>query len=191
MMKILVIDNYDSFTYNLVHALRKMDGITVEVKRNDEMTGDEDGDFDKIVFSPGPGLPEEAGNLMQIIGSYAGKKPMLGVCLGHQAIGEYFGGKLMNMKDVLHGVATPVKVISESYLFKNLPVTFEAGRYHSWIVDKESLPACLEVTCEDNQGRIMAMRHKDFDIQGIQFHPESVLTAVGEKILENWVRARL
>jgi anthranilate synthase component 2 len=188
-MKILVIDNYDSFTYNMVHALKKMEGITVEVKRNDEITGKEDGDFDKIVFSPGPGLPIEAGNLMQIIGCYAGKKPMLGVCLGHQAIGEYFGGKLLNMKEVLHGVATPVRVIAESYLFNSLPEMFEAGRYHSWIVEKESLPACLEVTCEDKEGRIMAMRHRDFDIQGIQFHPESVLTKVGEQILENWAKA--
>jgi len=188
-MKILVIDNYDSFTYNLVHALKKMEGITVEVKRNDEITGLEKSDFDKLVFSPGPGIPKEAGNLMQIIQSYAGKKPMLGVCLGHQAIGEYFGGKLQLMKKVLHGVATPVTVISDSYLFRNLPDTFEAGRYHSWIVEKESLPSCLEITCVDNEGRIMAMRHKNLDIQGIQFHPESVLTAFGEKILENWVRA--
>ena len=187
-MKILVIDNYDSFTYNLVHALKKMEGITVEVKRNDEITGGEEGDFDKIVFSPGPGLPEEAGNLMQIISGYAGKKPMLGVCLGHQAIGEYFGGKLQNMKKVLHGVATPVTVVSENYLFRNLPDTFDAGRYHSWIVEKESLPSCLEITCVDNEGRIMAMHHRDYDIQGIQFHPESVLTPVGERILENWVR---
>lgn len=188
-MKILVVDNYDSFTYNLVHALKKMQGITVEVKRNDEITGEEDSDFDKIVFSPGPGLPEEAGNLMMIIGNLAGKKPMLGVCLGHQAIGEYFGGKLQNMSQVLHGVATPVTVVSRSYLFHNLPETFDVGRYHSWIVEMDSLPSCLEVTCVDNQGRIMAMRHRDFDIQGVQFHPESVLTQVGERILENWVRA--
>lgn len=187
-MKILVIDNYDSFTYNLVHALKKFEGVTVEVKRNDEITGKEEASFDKIVFSPGPGLPKEAGNLMEIIKNYAGKKPMLGVCLGHQAIGEYFGGKLRNMDKVLHGVATPVTIIAESYLFKNIPQTFDAGRYHSWIVEKESLPACLEVTCIDDEGRIMAFRHKEFDIQGVQFHPESILTPLGENILENWVR---
>jgi anthranilate synthase component 2 len=187
-MKILVIDNYDSFTYNLVHALKKMEDVSVEVKRNDEITGREGTDFDKIVFSPGPGLPSEAGNLMEIIGNVAGKKPMLGVCLGHQAIGEYFGGKLQNMQKVLHGVSTPITVVSPNYLFENLPENFEAGRYHSWIVEKESLPSCLEVTCVDNEGRIMAMRHREMDIQGIQFHPESVLTEVGQRILENWVR---
>ena len=187
-MKILVIDNYDSFTYNLVHALKKMEGISVEVRRNDEFVGKADESFDKLVFSPGPGLPKEAGNLMEIIENYAGKKPMLGVCLGHQAIGEYFGGKLQNMDQVLHGVATPVTVVADSYIFKNLPVTFEAGRYHSWIVEKESLPSCLEVTCIDSEGRVMAFQHKEFDIQGVQFHPESILTSLGEKILENWVR---
>jgi anthranilate synthase component II len=187
-MKILVIDNYDSFTYNLVHALKKFEGVTVVVKRNNETKGEEEGSFDKIVFSPGPGIPSEAGNLLEIIRNYAGKKPMLGVCLGHQAIGEYFGGTLQNMDKVLHGVSTPVTVVSDSYLFKNLPVTFEAGRYHSWIIEKESLPDCLEVTCIDGEGRIMAFRHKEFDIQGVQFHPESVLTPIGEKILENWVR---
>ncbi len=188
-MKILVIDNYDSFTYNLVHALRKFEGVTVEVKRNDEISGEEEASFDKLVFSPGPGIPVEAGNLMKIIRSYASVKPTLGVCLGHQAIGEYFGGKLQNMAKVLHGVATPVTVVSESYLFNNLPSTFEAGRYHSWIVEKETLPNCLEITCIDGEGRIMALRHKEFDIQGVQFHPESVLTPLGEKILENWVES--
>lgn len=187
-MKILVIDNYDSFTYNLVHALKKFEGVTVEVKRNDETKGEEVESFDKIVFSPGPGIPSEAGNLLEIIRNYAGKKPMLGVCLGHQAIGEYFGGKLQNMDKVLHGVSTSMTVVSDSYLFKNLPKKFEAGRYHSWIVEKESLPDCLEVTCIDGEGRIMAFRHKEFDIQGVQFHPESVLTPLGENILENWVR---
>jgi len=187
-MKILVIDNYDSFTYNLVHSLKKIEGVTVEVKRNDEVTGKGKETFDKIVFSPGPGIPQEAGYLMDIIGNYAGKKPMLGVCLGHQAIGEYFGGKLQNMANVLHGVATPVTVVSESYLFKNMPSTFEAGRYHSWIVEKESLPSCLEITCTDDEGRIMALQHKQFDIQGVQFHPESVLTPLGENILENWAK---
>ena len=187
-MKILVIDNYDSFTYNLVHVLKKFEGITVDVKRNDEVTDGEPALYDKIVFSPGPGLPEEAGSMLSVIRNYAGKKPMLGVCLGHQAIGEIFGGTLLNMNDVLHGIATPITVIAKSYLFQHLPETFDAGRYHSWIVDRESLPDVLEVTSIDQEGRIMSFQHKQFDIQGVQFHPESILTPLGEKILENWVR---
>jgi anthranilate synthase component 2 len=187
-MKILVIDNYDSFTYNLVHALKKFDGVTVKVERNDEVAEDEPDLFDKIVFSPGPGLPEEAGSMLSVIRNYAGKKPMLGVCLGHQAIGESFGGTLQNMNDVLHGIATPIIVVAKSYLFDNIPETFHAGRYHSWIVEKESLPAVLEITTIDKEGRIMSFQHRKFDIQGVQFHPESILTPIGEKILENWVR---
>ncbi len=187
-MKILVIDNYDSFTYNLVHVLKMFEGITVDVKRNDEVTDGEPALYDKIVFSPGPGLPEEAGSMLSVIRNYAGKKPMLGVCLGHQAIGEIFGGTLLNMNDVLHGIATPITVIAKSYLFRHLPETFDAGRYHSWIVDRESLPDVLEVTSIDQEGRIMSFQHKQFDIQGVQFHPESILTPLGEKILENWVR---
>lgn len=187
-MKILVIDNYDSFTYNLVHALKKFEGVTVEVKRNDEVAEGEPDLYDKIVFSPGPGLPEEAGSMLSIIKNYAGKKPMLGVCLGHQAIGESFGGTLQNMNNVLHGIATPITVVSESYLFDNIPETFDAGRYHSWIVEKDSLPEVLEITSIDKEGRIMSFQHREFDIQGVQFHPESILTPIGEKILENWVR---
>jgi anthranilate synthase component 2 len=186
-MKILVIDNYDSFTYNLVHALRKFDGVTVEVRRNDEVCEHDPDLFDKILLSPGPGLPKEAGSVLSVIRDYAGKKPILGVCLGHQAIGEYFGGTLKNMNNVLHGIATPVKIIAGSYLFGNIPETFIAGRYHSWIVERDSLPAVLEITSIDEEGRIMSFQHKEFDIQGVQFHPESVLTPVGEKILENWV----
>jgi len=187
-MKILVIDNYDSFTYNLVHALKKFEGVTVEVKRNDEVAEEEPDLYDKIVFSPGPGLPEEAGSLLSIIKNYAGKKPMLGVCLGHQAIAESFGGTLQNMNNVLHGIATPITVVTKSYLFDRLPETFDAGRYHSWIVEKESLPSVLEITSIDKEGRIMSFQHREFDIQGVQFHPESILTPLGEKILENWVR---
>jgi len=187
-MKILVIDNYDSFTYNLVHALKKFEGVAVEVKRNDEVSEGEPDLYDKIVFSPGPGLPEEAGSMLSIIKNYAGKKPMLGVCLGHQAIGESFGGTLQNMNNVLHGIATPITVVAKSYLFDGLPETFDAGRYHSWIVEKESLPSVLEITSTDKEGRIMSFQHRDFDIQGVQFHPESILTPLGEKILENWVR---
>jgi anthranilate synthase component II len=186
-MKILVIDNYDSFTYNLVHALKKFKGITVEVKRNDEVAVNEPDLYDKIVFSPGPGLPEEAGSMLSVIHNYAGKKPMLGVCLGHQAIGESFGGTLQNMNDVLHGIATPITVVASSYLFENIPNVFQAGRYHSWIVEKETLPDVLEITSIDQEGRIMSFQHKEFDIQGVQFHPESILTPIGEQILENWV----
>ena len=187
-MKILVIDNYDSITYNLVHALKKFEGVTVEVKRNDDLAEGEPDQYDKIVFSPGPGLPEEAGQMPSVIRNYAGKKPMLGVCLGHQAIGESFGGRLENMNDVLHGIATPITVVAKSYLFESLPETFDAGRYHSWIVERESLPAVLEITSLDQEGRIMSFQHREFDIQGVQFHPESILTPIGEKILENWVK---
>ena len=187
-MKILVIDNYDSFTYNLVHALKKFDGVLVTVKRNDEVAEGDPDLYDKIVFSPGPGLPVEAGSMLSIIQNYSGKKPILGVCLGHQAIGESFGGTLQNMNDVLHGIATPIQVVSKSYLFENMPETFNAGRYHSWIVEKESLPAILEITSLDDEGRIMSFQHREFDIQGVQFHPESILTPLGETILENWVR---
>ena len=187
-MKILVIDNYDSFTYNLVHALNKFKGVTVDVRRNDEVAESEPGLYDKIVFSPGPGLPEEAGSMLAIIRNYAGEKPMLGVCLGHQAIGETFGGTLQNMNDVLHGIATPITVVAKCYLFDHIPETFDAGRYHSWIVERESLPEVLEITSLDQEGRIMSFQHKIFDIQGVQFHPESILTPIGEKILENWVR---
>jgi len=187
-MKIVVLDNYDSFTYNLVHALRKFEGVTVDVRRNDEIGENEADGYDKIVFSPGPGLPEEAGLMPLIIRKYAGKKPMLGVCLGHQAIGESFGGTLENMNDVLHGIATPITIVAKSYIFENMPEVFEAGRYHSWIVERNSIPEVLEITSLDNEGRIMSFQHKEFDIQGVQFHPESILTPIGEQILENWVR---
>jgi anthranilate synthase component 2 len=171
-----------------VHALRKFEGVTVDVRRNDEIGENEADGYDKIVFSPGPGLPEEAGLMPLIIRKYAGKKPMLGVCLGHQAIGESFGGTLENMNDVLHGIATPITIVAKSYIFENMPEVFEAGRYHSWIVERNSLPEVLEITSLDNEGRIMSFQHKEFDIQGVQFHPESILTPIGEQILENWVR---
>ena len=185
---LLMIDNYDSFTYNLVHALKKFEGVTVVVRRNDELAPGEPDLYDKLVFSPGPGIPEEAGQMPAVIRDYAGKKPMLGVCLGHQAIGEAFGGTLENMNDVLHGIATPITVVAKSYLFDSIPETFEAGRYHSWIVKRESFPDVLEITSLDLQGRVMSFQHRDFDIQGVQFHPESILTPIGEKILENWVK---
>jgi anthranilate synthase component 2 len=187
-MKILVIDNYDSFTYNLVHAIKKISGEPVDVYRNDEITLEEIEKYNKILLSPGPGIPEEAGLLLEIIKEYAPKKSMLGVCLGHQAIGEAFGGRLHNMNRVLHGIATPVKLTEHSSpLFKGLPDVFDVGRYHSWIVQQDQLPDCFLVTSIDNEGMIMSMKHKEFDVQGVQFHPESVLTPLGGKMIENWL----
>lgn len=189
---ILVIDNYDSFTYNLVHAIKKISKQAVDVYRNDEILLEEIEKYDKIVLSPGPGIPEEAGLLLDIIKEYAPKKSMLGVCLGHQAIGEAFGGKLHNMNHVLHGIATPVtQTKNKSLLFEGLPETFEVGRYHSWIVQDEQLPDCFEVTCYDENGLIMSMQHKEYDVQSVQFHPESVLTPLGEKMIENWLYSNM
>jgi anthranilate synthase component 2 len=188
--RLLVIDNYDSFTYNLVHAVKKISGLQVDVFRNDEIALEDIDKYDKIILSPGPGLPEEAGLLLEIIKTYAAKKKILGVCLGHQAIGEAFGGKLHNLNRVFHGMATPVKITNtKSNLFNNLPDTLDVGRYHSWIVEKESLPGCFEVTSYDENGSIMSMKHKDYDLEGVQFHPESVLTPHGEKMIENWLKA--
>ncbi|MCH5227771.1 MAG: aminodeoxychorismate/anthranilate synthase component II [Muribaculaceae bacterium] len=186
-MKILVFDNYDSFTYNIVHALREL-GVNPDVIRNDRINLDEVEQYDKIVISPGPGIPEEAGLLMPLLQRYAETKPILGVCLGHQAIGERFGAKLYNLPEVYHGISTPIKVVKEDYIFNDLPRDIQVGRYHSWVVDNEGFPNdCLEVTATDDKGMIMAMRHKLFDIHGVQFHPESVLTPQGIKIIENWL----
>lgn len=186
---LLMIDNYDSFTYNLVHAIKKITGLPVDVFLNDEVDHEDLKGYDKIVLSPGPGIPSEAGLLMKIIESLAPAKCMLGVCLGHQAIGEVFGARLLNMNKVFHGVATKVRITNRNTsLFTGIPDTFEAGRYHSWIVDNEGLPDCFEITSLDQDGRIMSMKHKIYDIQGVQFHPESVLTPVGEKMIENWLR---
>ena len=186
--KILVIDNYDSFTYNLVHAIKKISGLQVDVFRNDQIKLEDIDQYDKIVLSPGPGLPREAGLLLDIIKTYAPGKSILGVCLGHQAIGEAFGGKLHNMNRVIHGMATRVRVTpAGSALFEGLPESFDAGRYHSWIVQEDTLPDCLEVTSYDDEGRIMSMKHKTYNLEGVQFHPESVLTPLGEKIIENWL----
>ena len=188
-MKIVVIDNYDSFTYNLVHAIKKISGLPVDVIRNDELVLSDLEKYDKIVLSPGPGIPIEAGLLMDIIREFAPRKSILGVCLGHQAIGEVFGGKLTNMNRVLHGIATPVDLVSQDpILFEDLPEKFEAGRYHSWIVDQDGLPDCCEVTSLDDRGMIMSMKHKEYDVRGVQFHPESVLTPLGEKMIENWLK---
>ena len=187
-MKIVIIDNYDSFTYNLAHLVREL-GAEVTVLRNDQFALNELEAYDKIILSPGPGIPSEAGLLCDVIRTYAGRKPMLGVCLGHQAIGEVFGGKLENLSEVFHGVATPCHMVSPSLLFEGLAPNFTVGRYHSWVVSKEGFPACLEITAESDEGQIMALRHRDYDIYGIQFHPESVLTPDGRTILSNFLNA--
>ncbi|SDX09444.1 anthranilate synthase component II [Flavobacterium degerlachei] len=190
MKKILVIDNYDSFTYNLVHYLEDLN-CEVTVYRNDEFDIDEISSFDKILLSPGPGIPEEAGLLKAVIRKYAPTKSILGVCLGQQAIGEVFGGTLSNLDKVYHGVATMVKtVVDDELLFEGLGNEFEVGRYHSWVVDT-TLPDVLEATSFDENGQVMSLRHKTFDVRGVQFHPESVLTPNGKKMLENWVKSPL
>lgn len=188
-MKIVVIDNYDSFTYNLVHAIKKISGLPVDVFRNDEIALEELDQYDKIVLSPGPGLPVEAGLLLDIIRRYAPTKSVLGVCLGHQAIGDAFGGSLTNMNRVLHGIATPVTITENiTDLYSGLPDTFQAGRYHSWIVNESDLPECLKVTAYDGKGMIMSMKHTRYDVEGVQFHPESVLTPMGEMMIANWLK---
>jgi anthranilate synthase component 2 len=188
MTKVLVIDNYDSFTYNLVHYLEDI-GCEVTVKRNDKLTIEEVAQYDKILLSPGPGIPDEAGLLKDIIKTYAPTKSILGVCLGQQAIGEVFGGTIENLDTVYHGVATTVTLTdTDDPLFKNLDKTFEVGRYHSWVVSSK-LPECLEATSYDSNGEIMSLRHKTFDVKGVQYHPESVLTPNGKQILENWINS--
>lgn len=188
MKKILVIDNYDSFTYNLVHYLEEL-GCEVTVKRNDQLRLEEVEDFEKIVLSPGPGIPDEAGLLKQIIATYAPTKSIFGVCLGQQAIGEVFGGSLINLKEVYHGIATTIKITKEDILFKDIPKSIEVGRYHSWVVHPD-LPDDLEATSVDENGQIMSLRHKTYDVRAVQFHPESVLTPHGKKMLENWINAK-
>ena len=186
-MKILVIDNYDSFTYNLVQYL-KMAGISnVDVFCNDQISLAQIDQYDKILLSPGPGLPSEAGILIEVIKMYAPIKSILGVCLGQQAIGEVFGGKLINLDKVYHGVATEMEVVKEDVLFKGLPQKFKAGRYHSWVVDQNNFPEELEITCKDENGYVMGLRHKSFDLRGVQFHPESILTEYGLQMIKNWV----
>jgi anthranilate synthase component 2 len=187
-MKILIFDNYDSFTYNLVHLVEKILHIKVDVFRNDQIDLDEVKQYDKIILSPGPGIPQEAGLLLPLIKEYASTKSILGVCLGHQAIGEAFGAGLINLSTVFHGVATNCHLkISNAKLFKGLPDQIEVGRYHSWIVGDKNFPEDLEITALDDNGYIMAMQHKKYDVQGVQFHPESVLTPDGEKIMRNWL----
>ena len=189
MKNIVVIDNYDSFTYNLVHYLEDLNA-KVTVVRNDEFELDELQHFDKILLSPGPGVPDEAGLLKAVIIKYAGLKPILGICLGQQAIGEVFGGSLTNLEKVYHGVATNVTLsVTDESLFDGLGNEFEVGRYHSWVISNSDFPADLEITSTDINGQIMSVRHKKFDVKGVQFHPESVLTPNGKKILENWLKS--
>ncbi|HRP32236.1 MAG TPA: aminodeoxychorismate/anthranilate synthase component II [Agriterribacter sp.] len=188
-MKILVLDNYDSFTYNLVHMVEKILHQKVDVYRNDQISLDKVDNYDKIILSPGPGLPEEAGLLLPLIKAYAPTKSILGVCLGHQAIAQVFGGKLENLSTVYHGVSSTVQLNKESggNLFDELPENMVVGRYHSWIVSDNSFPEQLAVTARDENQYIMALKHKHYDVQGVQFHPESVLTPDGEKLMRNWL----
>ena len=186
MINTVIIDNYDSFTYNLSHLLKEL-GADVTVVRNDKFRIEDLEQFDKIVLSPGPGIPSEAGLMPQVIKAYAGRKPILGICLGHQAIGEAFGAKLLNIGNVVHGVATPAHLTAQDYLFEGLASDLEVGRYHSWVVDDKELPQCLEVTSRSDDGYIMSLRHREYDIRGIQFHPESVLTPQGKTIINNWL----
>ena len=186
-ISILVFDNYDSFTYNLVHAVKKLGFSNVEVHRNDQISLDEIARFDKIILSPGPGVPSESGILLDVIKTYAPTKPILGVCLGEQAIAEAFGGTLINLPNVHHGVSSEVDIIEDDILFNGLDKKLEVGRYHSWAVQKESLPECLKITAVDEEGMILALAHREYDVRGVQFHPESVLTPKGEEMLKNWL----
>ena len=187
--KILVIDNYDSFTYNLVHLINEL-GEEVEVWRNDKFAIEDVAQFDKILLSPGPGVPEEAGLLLEVIRTYAADKSILGICLGQQAIAEAFGGTLLNLGRPMHGIATPVSVIDQDeHLFDNCPDTINVGRYHSWVVNQSDLPSCLKVTATDATTEIMALRHETYDVRGVQFHPESVLTEHGKQMMKNWLES--
>ncbi len=185
-MRTVIIDNYDSFTYNLAHLVKEL-GAEVSVVRNDQFRMEELKPYDKIILSPGPGIPSEAGLLMQVIHAYASSKPILGVCLGHQAIGEYFGGRLTNLSQVFHGIGSTITVTAPDYIYNELPTHIQVGRYHSWVVDTQGLPECLEVTSVSEEGQIMSLRHRQYDVRGIQYHPESVLTPDGRKLIANWL----
>ncbi|MBI2967955.1 MAG: aminodeoxychorismate/anthranilate synthase component II [Bacteroidetes bacterium] len=186
-MKILIIDNYDSFTWNLVHLVESVCGFTPAVKKNDDILPGEVEEYDKIILSPGPGLPHEAGVTIDIIKKYATTKSILGVCLGHQAIAVAFGGTLINLQQVFHGVAPVTRIVRNDILFEGLPDSFPTGRYHSWVADEKALPGELEVTAFDQENNIMALRHRKLDVRGVQFHPESILTPLGEKMMKNWL----
>lgn len=185
--KILVFDNYDSFTYNLVQMIEQIAGEKVDVLRNDQVPLQDIEKYDKIILSPGPGIPEEAGILLEVIKKYAPTKSIFGVCLGQQAIAEAFGGSLINLTEIYHGVATESKQVKEHSIFKNLPETLEVGRYHSWAVDPDNFPEELEITSVDKNGMIMSLKHKTYDVHAVQYHPESILTPDGKKILANWL----
>ncbi len=187
-MKILILDNYDSFTYNLLHYMQEITEIEIDVFRNDKISIAEVERYSHIILSPGPGLPVDAGIMCELIQKYGSTKKILGVCLGHQAIAEVYGAKLENMAEVMHGVSSQIKiVVQEEKLFSGLPATIDVGRYHSWIVSNNNLPGCLQITSIDTQNRIMSLRHKSYDICGIQFHPESILTPYGKEMLKNWL----
>ena len=189
-MKILILDNYDSFTYNLVHMVEDITNKMPDVYRNDEISIEEVGEYDLIMLSPGPGIPDEAGILKDVISTYAGKKPIFGVCLGLQAITEVFGGKIINLDEVFHGVATEMKVIDKkATIFKDVSETFLGARYHSWLASDEGFPSDLLVTARDEKGGIQALEHKTFPISAVQFHPESILTEVGEQLVRNFINA--
>jgi anthranilate synthase component II len=190
MEKILMIDNYDSFTYNLVHIVKKL-GYEIDVFRNNRISIKDVGNYSKIMLSPGPGIPSEAGILQDVVRAYAPSKSILGVCLGQQCIGEVFGGTLTNLDKVFHGISTPVKLTNskDPILFRGMPDSFSVGRYHSWVVDRAGFPDELEITAEDDSGKIMALRHRQYDVRGVQFHPESILTEQGEQIIENWLKS--
>ncbi|MGN1214329.1 MAG: anthranilate synthase component II [Bacteroidaceae bacterium] len=188
-MKVTIIDNYDSFTYNLAHLVREL-GAEVTVYRNDKFEMSQLALADKIILSPGPGIPEEAGLLLDVIKHYAGQKPMLGVCLGHQAIGCVFGARLTNLSEVFHGIQSTIEISQDDPLFKGLPKEIEVGRYHSWVVSKDNLPSCLKITATSKEGQIMALRHTAYNLCGIQFHPESILTPQGKTIMANWLNSK-
>jgi anthranilate synthase component II len=188
-MKILVLDNYDSFTYNLVQYIERVVKVPVDVRRNDQLLLEEVAAYDKILISPGPGIPEEAGITLDLIRAYGSEKSILGVCLGHQAIAEAYGGTISNLSRVYHGVMGRMKQVQgDDYLFRGVSTEFDAGRYHSWVVDRENLPGKLEITVENDEGYIMALRHVQHDVRGVQFHPESVLTEYGGRMILNWIK---
>lgn len=190
-MKILVLDNYDSFTYNLVQYIERVLKAPVDVRRNDQIALKEIAIYDKILISPGPGIPEEAGIALDLVKEYGSTKSILGVCLGHQAIAEAYGGSIVNLDTVYHGVVGQMKqIVTGDYLLKGVPVDFDAGRYHSWVVEHETLPKELEITVENDEGYIMAIRHREYDVKGVQFHPESVLTEYGGRMILNWIEKK-
>ena len=186
-IKILVLDNYDSFTYNLVHYIRELGYTNMDVFRNDKISVEDVNKYDKILLSPGPGIPDESGILKDLIKTYGATKSIMGVCLGHQAIGEVYGAELENRENVLHGIANKMIVTKEDVIYKGLPTEFEVGRYHSWQINKEKLGSELELTAVDDQGCVMSVRHKKHDVCGVQFHPESILTEHGKELMKNWL----